>query len=394
MKKAIWWIVAIVVVVIAIVLINKNKAVTSGSATADTIKVGIIAPLSGGAASYGIEGKNSVVMALDEINAAGGIAGKKVEYFIEDGKCDPAAAVSSWNKLVSVNKVEVMFGGHCSSETLTIAPLAARDHIPTFAVFTTSPVVQNEGEWVFRHISTNEYYASVLADQAYKRGYRSIGIITEVKDFPQTYTEAFIKSFQALGGKIALDERFQPTDKDYRTVALKLKGLKYDAIFVSTQASDVSAMVTLQINDLGLSKPYIYNHGFAIGPYTKASNGYVPKDLLSVTAGYAEQSTKLEEFNKRYLAKFGTTYNFTPFYVAADYDIVHRYKDAVEACTKTAGGYSVDCVREQFKTATSYSGVAGDVTMSSKYSPHSILTPVSLVKISADGKSQSFEPIK
>ena len=391
--KIIIGVVVIALVVWAIVSGSHKKA--DQTAAADTIRVGIIAPLTGGASSYGIEGKNADIMALDEINAAGGIAGKKIEYFIEDGKCDAPTAASAWNKLVSVNRVQYIFGGHCSSETLTIAPLTSRDHVPAFATFTTSPKVANEGEWVFRNISTNEYYGTVLAEQAYKKGYRSVAVITEVKDFPVTYSDAFIRAFTAAGGRVALDERFDPTDKDYRTISLKLKGLKYDAIFVSTQASDAAALVSKQINDLRLAKPFLFNHTFAIAPFLKASVGWIPKDILSVTAFAAPDSPKLQKFNSDYFAKFGQAYNFTPFYVGAEYDLVYRWKDAAAACLNGGTDLTADCVRTQFQNAKSFSGVVGDnIEVSSKYSPHSIITPVGLVKISADGTSQTFEAIK
>src|SRR3954464_1111390 len=92
-------------VVIILVIWAIVGASHTGKQEADTIKVGVIAPLTGTASSYGIDGKNSVVLALDEINANGGIGGKKVEYFIEDGKCLAPDAISAWNKLVSVNNV-------------------------------------------------------------------------------------------------------------------------------------------------------------------------------------------------------------------------------------------------------------------------------------------------
>lgn len=391
MKKATYWLVAIVVIVIVIVLVSKP----SKQGNAEKIRIGIIAPLTGTAASYGVEGANSVKLALDEINAAGGIAGRQVEYFTEDGKCDAPTAVSAWNKLVSVNKVQAVFGGHCSSETLTIAPLTIRDHVPAFAVFTTSPKVANEGEWLFRHISTNEYYGTILAEQAYKKGYRNIAVLTEVKDFPVTYADSFIPAFKALGGMVTLDERFDPATKDYRTVVSKLRGVKYDAVFISSQGSDVMGLVTNQVKALGLEKDYLYNHAFAPVPFLKASNGYMPKNFLAVTAFTDANSAKVKEFNDKYTKKYGNMYTFSPFYVTGDYDMVYRYKNAAEACAQddVNGSFTTDCVRKQFQDATSYSGVAGDVTMSSKYSSHGILTPVGLIRVDANN-NQYFEAIK
>ena len=391
--KIIVGVVVIVLVVWAIVAKTGSKS-SAPLMQSSTIKVGIIAPLTGTASSYGTEGKNSVVLALDEINANGGIAGKKVEYVIEDGKCEATAAINAWNKLVNVDKVQAVFGGHCSTETLTIAPLTAKDHVPAFAVFTTSPNVANEGEWVFRHVSTNAYYGTALADQAYAKGYKNIAVLTEVKDFPVTYSDAFIKEFKARGGTVTLHERFDPGTKDYRTVALKLKDVKYDAVFVSTQGADVSGILASQIKTLSLDKAFLFTHTFSPTAFLKGSNGYMPKSILAITPYSDENSASVKEYNAKYVQKYGKMYDFGNFFEIADYDIVYRYKNAAEACVQdgNASGFSTDCVRDQFKKATSYNGAAGNVTISSQYSPHGVLTPIGFIKVT--NGVQSFELIK
>lgn len=381
----------VIVGIIALILII--WAIVSGShkASSDTIKVGVVAPLTGTAAAYGTEGKNSVVLALDEINEAGGINGKKIEYFVEDGKCEAYAALDAWNKMVSVNKVQAVFGGHCSTETLTIAPLASKSQVPIFAVFTTSPIVANEGEWLFRHVSTNEYYGKILAEQAYNRGYRKTAVITEQKDFPVTYSDSYIEAFKALGGEIVLDERFAPTDTDYRSMALKLNGTGYDSIFISAQGASTMALVSTQIRDLGLEKPELFNHGFSYVTFTKNSNGYMPAKYLIVTPYADPNSPKVQAFDASYVKKYGEIYNFSKFFETADYDMVYRWKDAATACMPN-GKLDQDCIRDQFKNAKTYSGVAGDVTISSEYSPFSIITPMGTQEI-VEGKEISV-PIK
>ncbi len=380
-KNGLIWGIIIVVVIIIIAVVAKG-----GGSKNDTIRVGIIAPLTGTASAYGIEGSNSVKLALDEINAAGGINGKKIEYTLEDGKCDTKAALDAWNKLVSIDKVQAVFGGHCSTESIAIAPLSAKDKVPVFAVFATAPTMANEGEWFFRHVSTNAFYATALADQAYARGYRKTALITEQKDFPISYSDAYIAEFKKLGGQVVLDERFAPGTTDYRSMALKLKNLGYDSVFISAQGPDTMALISLQIKDLGLEKAALFNHAFSYAKFTQTTHGYMPKEYLMVQPFTDPNSSKVKGFNDKYVAKFGSLYNFNRFFITADYDIVNRFKLAAAQCmTGTESSLNIDCVRDQFKAATSYSGVAGDVVISSKFSPHGVLTPIANVNI-VDGK--------
>ncbi len=387
MNKIFRTVLGLIVLVLVVWGIQKS---TSDTDSDGSIKVGIIAPLTGPAAAYGVEGKNSVVLALDEINSKGGIKGKKIEYIIEDGKCDAPTALSAWNKLVSLDKVQVIFGGHCSTESVAIAPLSAKDQIPVLAVFATAPKIENEGEWFFRHISTNEYYGTVLADQAYEKGYRKVALITEQKDFPASYSDAFIAEFKKLGGTIVLDERFGPEVKDYRSLAFKAKDSGPDAIFVSTQGPSTMAIVVKQMHELGIEKPVLFNHAFTYAKFILDSNGYMPKEYLVIQPLADANSPKVQAFNKAYVEKFGSLYTFNSYFITADYDMVNRFKDAAEVCLDTT--LDIGCLRNQFKTAKTYSGVAGDVEISSKFSPFGVLTPVATMKV-VDGK-ETFVPIK
>ena len=288
--------------------------------------------------------------------------------------------------------MQAVFGGHCSTETLAIAPLSIRDQVPIFAVFVTAPKIENEGEWLFRNMSTNTYFGSVLADQAYKKGYRKVAVLTEEKDFPVSYSDEFISDFKKLGGTIALDERFTSDTNDYRTLALKLKAVDYDSIFISTQGSPTMGLIAKQINDLGLVKPMLFTHAFSYVNFTKASGGFLPKDMVVVESYADPNAPKVKKFDSSYVAKYGQIYNsINKFFIAADYDVAYRFKDAATGCVND-DNLDIDCVRAAFKSATSYSGVAGNIAISSKYSPDGIATPMGTLSV-VDGK-EVLSPIK
>ena len=129
MKKSIWLIVGIVIVVIIIIVAtNAGKAPSQ----AGPIKIGVIAPLTGDAAIYGEPGVKVYQLAVDEINANGGINGRKVALIVQDGKCTGEGAANAAQKLVNVDRVQVIIGGFCSGESLSTIPVAEPAHVAVF----------------------------------------------------------------------------------------------------------------------------------------------------------------------------------------------------------------------------------------------------------------------
>ena len=104
-------------------------------------------PLTGPAAKYRVH--ESALIAVEEINSSGGVNGKMIELIMEDGKCDGATAARAAQKLISIDKVKIILGGHCSTETLAIAPLAERNKVLLLASTSSSPAISGAGEYIF-----------------------------------------------------------------------------------------------------------------------------------------------------------------------------------------------------------------------------------------------------
>ena len=128
MKKQIWWLVVIVIILFVVVFVSRNTS------QANEIKIGLISPLTGQSAVYGEPSRNAAVLAAEEINQKGGILGKKVNLVIEDGKCDGTTTASATHKLIDIDHVSVILGGHCSTESLTIAPISQQAKVITVAL--------------------------------------------------------------------------------------------------------------------------------------------------------------------------------------------------------------------------------------------------------------------
>lgn len=378
--KILW----IVVVVVAIALIVLSILRTS-SKEEDTINIGMISPLTGSFAVNGEQARNAALLAVDQINSNGGIMGKKVNIIVEDGKCDAAATLSAWNKLVKTDKVRIVVGGHCSTETLTIAPLASTTQTLVLANITSAVQIANEGDWLFRHSPPSSYIAVKAGEYAVKSlNYKTIGIISEKKEFPQTYTQHFKDSVKALGASITYQEEFLPGTTDFRSIILKIKNSKVDAVLVSTQGGSTAGLIAKQFRDLGLEPVQIYNAGFDLKSFKDGTTGYIPAKFIVVT-GYADPNDEtVRSFIAAYESKYNSKISFNLYYISAVYDIVMRAKDSMIACKSTE---NINCIRDQFKTATSYKGISGTVQVSSTYAPQSSIMPLGILTVDDMGNA-------
>ena len=128
------------------------------------IKIGAILPLTGDAAQWGIPPQKGAELAVEEINKAGGINGKKLKLIVQDTKCEPKAGVSSFQKLISDKEIRIVIGGVCSSVTLAVAPIAEKNKILLISPASTNPKITNAGDYIFRVIPSDDLRGKVFAE--------------------------------------------------------------------------------------------------------------------------------------------------------------------------------------------------------------------------------------
>ncbi len=373
-NKKLVWIVVVIVVVVLIVWTAQNKTSTG----TQTIKIGAISSLSGGAAPIGEQARNAIVLAEEQINAQGGIDGNKLDIIIEDGGCDGAKALSAWQKLVSVDNVKVVLGGHCSTESLAIAPLTSQNGVVALADITSSTAIPNEGEWLFRNSPPNDYYAQIGGRFAYAHGVKSLAILTEQKDYSIDYSKNFKDSFSAAGGTVIDEESFLADASDFRSVLAKLKAESFDGILLSSQSAKTMGLIVNQMHDLQLDGvAVIFSGGFSADTFLKTTGGYVPAKAWGIAPYVDATSSTTKPFMDAYAQRFGQPITFNPFYIAATYDMVFRLKAALEGCG--ANPDNTACIRDYFKGQKEWNGASGKITFDSNFHPMVPLAEVTIV---------------
>ena len=222
------------------------------------IKLGFIGPLSGDAAPYGLDTLHGVEIAVNMINAEGGIAGRQVELIAEDGRCTGTDAASAAQKLVNVDRVVAIIGGQCSGETLAAAPIVETSSIPMISPLSSSPEVTTAGDYVFRLIPSDALAAKATANYLRANELTNIAILTENTDFATAFRDALINE---MGEESAIfNETVEPNTKDFRTVLTRLQNEEFDVFVANGQTVAVIASMIEQLRELGLSQPTITNN--------------------------------------------------------------------------------------------------------------------------------------
>lgn len=302
--------------------ISLAACTTSGPSDGiEPIKVGYIGPLTGEATSYGMDTLNGVKIAVEEINAQGGINGRKIEIVAEDGRCTGTDAASAAQKLIHVDKVAVIIGGQCSGETLAAAPIAEAAKVILMSSLSSSPDVSKAGDFIFRDYPNDSLKTKAMANYFKEKKYKRVAAITENTDFAM----AFRTSLKGhLGeGAFVLDEVVEPGTKDYRSLLTRLKGKEFDMFFPNGQTSATIAAMITQFREQGFSQPMV-SHDVAqdkslpdLAP--SASEGMFAVGVPEVSASTAFGSTFTSKFGdaQASLAFAAHAYDATKVLVAA-----------------------------------------------------------------------------
>lgn len=368
MKKIVATVFTILFVFAAVSCSKKD----AGSA-AGIIKIGGVAPLSGNVAVYGVECKNGIDLAVEEINAAGGVAGKKLVFICEDDEGMPDKTVNAFKKLITKDKVSIVIGSLTSGCAKAITTLAQARGVVQIAPAATSPDITDAGNFIFRACFIDPFQGTVGGKFAAENlGAKNAAILYDLQnDYSVGLTENFKASFTAAGGRIAAEESYAGGDKDFNAQLTKIKNASPDVVYLPDYYGTV-ALIAKQLRAQGIQCPIVGADGWdgLVGTAgDEVLNGYYSNH-------YAIDST--EDKVREYVAAFRAKYNKNPnAFAALGYDSVYMVKDAIEAASSTDAA----AVRSALeKTNGSY--VTGHLTFDAKHNP---VKSAVMLKIVSDG---------
>ena len=271
-----------------------------------SIRIGVISPFTGDGANYGKAARTAIDLAVDEVNNAGGIAGKKLELQYEDDKGNPRDALSAFQKLASIDKVPAILGPFYSGNVLAVAPEAERAHVVILTGSGTSDNIRNAGEYTFRVCPSNETQSRTIADFALnKLNLKNAFVIYRNVDYGVTLRDAFDKAYRSLGGSILGVEAVTADATDLRAQLAKVKSAKPAFVFAAVHYTEGGALLR-QAKELGINSVIIGTDG-GYDPQLLTIAGNAAEGSYWVTVGWgdAQSNPAVSKFKEAYLRRYG-----------------------------------------------------------------------------------------
>lgn len=322
----------------------------------DEIVVGEFASLTGGNASFGQSSHKGTALAVDEINAAGGLLGKKVKLVTEDDQSLAGQPATIMRKFISSDKVIAVLGEVASSKSLEAAPICQENHIPMISPASTNPKVTEVGDYIFRVCFIDPFQGTVGAKFALSKGWKKVAVLTDVKqDYSKGLADFFKQAFEKNGGTIVKEQSYSSGDKDFKAQLTSIKAKRPDAIYVPGYYTEV-ALIALQAKQLGLKVPLLGGDGWVGDSLIPVAGAAIEGCYFSNHYSEEDQSPVIQEFVKNYKARNG---NVPDAMAALGYDSMKILADAI----KRAGTTESAKLRDAIAGTKDFKAVTGTITL-------------------------------
>ena len=331
----------------------------SATDTGGDIVIGMYGSLTGDGASFGLSSKDGTELAVDEINAAGGVLdGRKLTLLIEDDQSKPEEATSAVTKLITQDKVVAVLGEVASRRTLAAAPVAQRYQIPLITPASTNERVTQVGNYIFRVCFIDPFQGEVLAKFAYNDlKVRKVAILKDItQDYSVGLTDSVALNFAKLGGTVLPPVSYSGADADFKAVLTQIRSEKPDAIFATGYYSEAGIIVR-QARELGMKMPILGGDGW-VGD--ALANGREALNNTYISNHYSGDNPApiVQNFVTAYRKRF----NKEPDAIAAlAYDSVKVLADAMNRAKSTEGPKVRDALAK-----ADVAGVTGQLKMNSQ----------------------------
>ena len=324
----------------------------------DTIKVGEYASLTGKEATFGTSSHEGTLLAVEEINAAGGVLGKKLELLTEDDQSKAGEPANAVNKLISKDNVVAVLGEVASSRSLEAGPICQQSKIPMISPASTNPAVTKTGDYIFRVCFTDSFQGAALANFAQQElKAKKVAVLTDVKsDYSKGLAANFKEKYLANGGQLVTELDYNGGDKDFKGQLTTIKNAAPDAIFLPGYYTDV-ALICIQAKQLGLNAPIFGGDGWesetllTIGK--EAMNGNYFSTHCSADQGTPKMTAFVDAYKKKFSGK-------TPDAMAVlGYDSAMVLAEAMKRAGTTEG----EKLRDAIAATKDFEGVSGKLSL-------------------------------
>lgn len=344
----------------------------------ETIKIGFFAPLTGFAAADGASAKHSAEIAVDEINAGGGIKGKKVELVVYDDRHVSQDAVAIATKLVERDRVVGVVSGSYSMPSRVTAPIFAKAGVPVTVAYAVHPDVTKAGPCIFRNGYLGQVEGAAGAESAVTlQKARRIAVLTIKNDFGLVAGQAFIERAKKLGAEIVSEQQYPLGEKEFGPYLTKLKDLPIDLIYHTSYYNEGSLIVR-KARELGIKALLEGTEGIDSPKYLELAGAAAEGTTFTTNLNRDDQRPEVQAFLKKYQEKAGVAADMVG---ASTYDAVKILAKGIEM-----GGTDAKAICSAITGLKDYPAVTGRI---SRFTKGEVTKPVQ-VQIVKDGKVRSL----
>lgn len=360
------------------ILVAAGGLVAGRAAAQDAIKIGFFAPLTGFAAADGASAKHSAEIAVEEINAAGGIKGRKVELVVYDDRHDSKEAVALATKLVEKDGVVGVVSGSYSMPSRVTAPIFAKAGLPLTVAYAVHPDVTKAGPCVFRNGFLGQVEGAAGAESAVKLlKAKRIAVLTIKNDFGLVAGAAFIERARKLGAEIVSEQQYPLGEKEFGPYLTKLKDQPIDLIYHTSYYNEGS-LIARKARELGIKALLEGTEGIDSPKYLELAGAAAEGTTFTTNLNRDDPRAEVQGFLRKYAAKAGTGADMVG---ASAYDAVKILARGIEV-----GGTDPKAICGALQNLRDYPAITGKI---SKFTKGEVTKPVQ-IQIVRDGKIRSF----
>ena len=319
------------------------------------IALGLTAPMTGDYAEYGTVFKNAAELAIEKVNAQGGINGKKLKLVVGDSKADPKEAANIAQKFVSDSSIMAVIGDFTSTAALAGAPIYQKGSLVQLSPTSSHPDFTKQGTFIFRNIASQAVEGPALADYTVKDlGKKKVAVVYIKNDWGLVAQEHFIKQAKADGAEIVAVEPYLPEQgKDFSAIITKIKEQNPDMIYMGMMYTD-GALFAQQVRKANFNVTLCGTGALYSSELLKLGGPAVEGLYLTVSFFPEDPNPNVQEFVKSYEAKYG---KLPTQFAAQAYDAANLIIEALKQ-----GATDRKTLRDKLAAIKDFPGVTGKTT--------------------------------
>jgi branched-chain amino acid transport system substrate-binding protein len=328
--------------------------------TADTILIGEIGSLTGSEATFGISTRNAIELALREVNAAGGVKGRKIEIRVYDNQSKPEEAANAANRLINQDQVLLILGEVASSNSIAMAQKAQPAKVPMISNASTNPKVTEIGDYIFRVCFIDPFQGYVMAKFARENlRFTKVAVLRDLgAAYSQGLADVFERKFTEMGGKIVAQETYTKGSTDFRSQLTAVKRAQPDGIYIPGYYNDIG-LIARQARELGITAKLMGGDGWDSEKLFELGGAAVEGSYFSNHYSPDDPNPRIQKFIADYKAAFG---GVPDSLAALGYDAAMVAVDAM----KRAPSLDRAAVRDAIAATKNFPGVTGTITLDDK----------------------------